>query len=426
MATVSLACNENVEPASFTARALWADERCREELMRSWSGRVDMSVVFSDPISVDACVAARFRDADEGWVMAWVTLDRLECSERHAARYGTVAAADMFRLTGVRAFDLLSRNPTLRPCDIEAHPAASWDIQALASNGSVPVDFLIERLGESPNGAYFFEALSRHPRLEWRHVLSNVSAPWNAFAITANPAVTTHAALSTSAFPFVSSALVLNPNFQHCQEHGYACQYTRASLRPPFETCGMISASTARCAGDVNWEVYLRHTGAPSDALQAAIDSGNFSIGTLHGAMANKFLSLGQAAWLGAVAYAYYGDSVACELLRNPLRVARAEFECRLESARILYARLAAMVCAHIRLPVHIRKQIARAAVCIALDDAYRVADRNGVNALVEFKCGLRESSAAVWVPYAMVTAQPNCLAAGRPHGLTALAKIKI
>ena len=127
----ALASNENVEPASETARGLWAREYNRRALMRNWSRRVDMAYAphpVSGRASIDVCVSAAFVE-DDGFVLVDVTLERLECSLDEAACYASVRVEDA-RRDGM-SLASLSRNPNTGLCVALAAPSDAYDASAL-------------------------------------------------------------------------------------------------------------------------------------------------------------------------------------------------------------------------------------------------------------------------------------------------------
>ena len=337
--TVALASNENVEPASPTARALWLRAYNRGPLMRNWSARLDMRVVDAAGagagagavVSIDVCASVAFSYADAAlgptapWVVVDLELERLVCSMDEAARYASVRVEDA-RLHGW-PFRSLSRNPATRPVDVLVAPTEAWDAAALAENASIPVDFVLGRFAHIEG---VFEALSRNPNLEWRHVRDHAGAPWNALAITANPVLTTPESVRSAAFPFVVRALGLNPLFMRCPTHGYVCEHVaprdesdESDERAP---CGMPTVAEARARKtDVNWELFLRHTDAPTEAIRAAVASNVHGDTIVRGATSNKHLRLCHAAWLGSLIArrSWLGGA----FVMNPMRACRAEFE---------------------------------------------------------------------------------------------------
>ena len=372
--TVALASNENVEPASQTARALWVRAYNRGPLMRNWSARLDMRVVDAAGalVSIDVCVSVAFRDADgpngptgpmgpmgpmAPWVIVDLEIERLVCSIDEAARYASVRVEDA--MLHAWSFRSLSGNPTTRPVDVLAAPTEAWDAAALAANASIPVDFVLGRFAHREG---VFEALSRNPGLEWRHIRDHAAAPWNALAITANPALTTPESVRSVAFPFVVRALGLNPRFMRCPTHGYVCEHV-ASRERDESSCGMPTVSEARAARttDVNWELFLRHTDAPTEGILVAVAKNVHRDAIVRGAASNKHLRLCHAAWLGSLISrrSWLGSG----FVMNPMRACRDEFE-RGERVASLFV---GMVARAKGLPWHVTERIERETTRLAV-----------------------------------------------------------
>jgi len=262
--TFSLASNENVDPASETARALWTREYNRAALMRNWSTRrVDMAyrAKSSDRASIDVCVSVRFADDGEtGFVLVDVGLERLECSLDEAARYASVSVHDALR-DGM-SFASLSRNPNIRPCDVVTAPSEAWDASALASRTANKRQSTAQRRIQAPRD-------SKTPDTVWAQAI---------------------------------------------------------------------------------WELFLRNTDSPADAICEAEKVGLGSEIIIRGATSNANLCLRDAARLGALIAGR--PWLVSTLVANPMRAARAEFE--------LASTLISIVVLARRLPWHVGPVIAR------------------------------------------------------------------
>lgn len=250
----ALASNENVEPASETARGLWTREYNRRALMRNWSRRVDMAYApHSGRASIDVCVSASFLDVD-GFVFVDVTFERLECSLDEAACHASVRVDDA-RRDGM-SFASLSRNPNTRPCDVLSAPNEAWDASELVC------------------------ATARPPEL--------------------------------------------------------------APIACPIATSGALTEAA--------WEIDLRYTLTPADAIRNAEECGVRSEIIVLGAGSNAHLRLREAARLGVL---IAGRSwLAATLVSNPMRSARADAE--------RTSRLACILVRALRLPWHIAPVVAR------------------------------------------------------------------
>ena len=312
-----LARNANVHPVSSTARALWANHA--PDLLCGWEhAGYDARLDADNTVRVTHGV--RFVDRAERWTEVVPRASDFELHERHverAAQFVAVSRETVRALAarGVRLGATLARNVRLRCDDLDE--SVEWDALALASNAALsPRDLLhymqavqavravraagAVRADEAAEGAEgaerdeaepppppgFYAELSAHPRLRVDDVLAFRTRPWCWYAISRSPSVTTPEtyAKHKHELPFHLSGILANPQFEDdaeigsarrarsvCVEHGYACSY-----------CTTLSATRGECGLDaldlalVNWEIYLRLSETPTEALRVARAAGVF------------------------------------------------------------------------------------------------------------------------------------------------------
>jgi hypothetical protein len=306
-----LARNANVHPASSTARALWSSHA--PDLLCGWEHAGYDALLFrgadADADADGACSVrvthgARFVGAAEGWTEVVALTTDFALPSRHverAAQFVAVSSETVRALVarGVRLGATLARNARLRCADLQIFlGAVEWDALALATNAALAPRDLLSYLGahakeelEVPAG--FYQELSMHPKLRVEDVLAFRSEPWCWYSISRSPSVTTPEtyAKHKHELPFHLSGLLANPRFDDdgddgddgrrsrrsrrshgvCVDHGYACTYctTLAATQGDY---GLDALDLAL----VNWEIFLRLSENPAEALDVARAAGVF------------------------------------------------------------------------------------------------------------------------------------------------------
>ena len=341
-----LARNTNVHPLSNTASTLWP--RHAPDLLHGWE-RVgyDARLVDSEPDVVCVTYGASFVPREELWTEVVAQTAEFALSASHverAAQFLCFSHTKLLALVarGVRLGASLSRNLRLRCADADAVQEIDWDVVGLANNPALsPSELLCSRLLGRAEGTSFYCELSAHPKLRVEDVIAYRDRPWCWHTLSRSPSVTTPETYSRykSELPFRLSGILANPLFDDaeprpsarsvCIGHGFACSF-----------CTTLSAASGTCGFDtldvrlVNWEIYLRLSERPEEAVRVARDAGVFD-SELSASSAQCALLGNPAATLGQVAWCIASLRASGRLTTwarvtaaaNELRVARDAYE---------------------------------------------------------------------------------------------------
>jgi hypothetical protein len=358
-----LARNPNVHPLSETARSLWP--RHSHDMLVGWeAGGYDATLGEGDVVRVTHGV--RFEDRAESWTEISVRVSSFALgpgSVERAAQYLSISSAKVRELVA-RGFELgrtLSRNRRLRCADVlDLCGAVEWDAIGLANNASlVPRELLL--LCARFETAAFHAELSAHPRLRMQDVLEFRDRPWCWYTLSRSTSVTTLETYGAHkhALPFELAGILANPLFDDygeepvrpvrpvrpvCVQHGFACSYCTTLAAARGERGFGFDAPL------VNWEIYMRLSEIPDDAVRVARQAGVFdseSASNAHCALlGNPAVSLAHVAWCleSLRAAGRLTTWVRVTAATNELRAAREAYEDALERATLERARLAPAV----------------------------------------------------------------------------------